>query len=394
MPNTPPPGPIVRISPNELHILDPDYYDTLYNQTNRLDKSDYFYRTLGNPYAVFNTSPASLHRIRRSALNPFFSAQVISRFRPHLQHATDRLCARMAACAAHDELDLLDREDWGRTFYAAYRSLWDLSPLIRQFPVIMTTAMAMPRWMTAVLNPKALEVMDLLAAVDEETLRLLRSDPAEVEKKPYPVVMWELAKSEVTPPEEKRFEVLTMQANGLLSAGFETTGAALAHMTYCVLANPKTQQKLVRELEEAIPDLANVPSWQVLEKLPYLSSVVKEGLRLTIGAVSRLPRVNRTDYMRYKDWQIPPNTAVGMAALYVVKNPDVFHDPEAFIPERKGTRSCIGINLAYVELYSVMATMFRRFPNLELFETTHEDTEGIHDYFAPMVRSGDKELKR
>ncbi|EON70037.1 hypothetical protein W97_09305 [Coniosporium apollinis CBS 100218] len=427
-------GPIIRINPNELHIRDPDYYDTLYNQTNRLDKSDYFYRMLGNPYALFNTSPASLHRIRRSALNPFFSAQVISRFRPHLQHATDRLCERMAACAEHDEviplfyayrcltvdiisefvfgsqLGLLDREDWGRAFYAAYRSLWDLSPLIRQFPIIMTAAMAMPRWMTAVLNPKALEVVDMFAAVDEETLKLLRSDPAEVEKKPYPVVMWELAKSEVTPPEEKRFEVLTLQANGLLSAGFETTGAALAHMTYCVLANPKTQLKLVRELEEAIPDPGNVPSWQVLEKLPYLSSVVKEGLRLTIGAVSRLPRINRTDYMRYKEWQIPPNTAVGMAALYVVKNPDVFHDPEAFIPERwlepdakelerhlvvfsKGTRSCIGINLAYAELYSVMATMFRRFPNLELFETTDEDMEGVHDYFAPMVRSGDKGLK-
>lgn len=237
--NTPPLGPIIRINPNELHIRDPDYYDTLYNQTNRLDKSDYFYRMLGNPYALFNTSPASLHRIRRAALNPFFSAQVISRFRPHLQHATDRLCERMAACAEHGEvvplfyayrcltvdiisefvfgsqLGLLDREDWGRAFYAAYRSLWDLSPLIRQFPIIMTAAMAMPRWMTAVLNPRALEVVDMFAAVDEETLKLLRSDPAEVEKKPYPVVMWELAKSEATPPEEKRFEVLTLQANGL-----------------------------------------------------------------------------------------------------------------------------------------------------------------------------------
>ena len=56
----------------------------------------------------------------------------------------------------------------------------------------------------------------------------------------------------------------------------------------------------------------------------------------------------------------------------------MFSDPDAFIPDRwlgedaktneaslsafsKGPRSCIGINLAYCELYLVIAGVFRRF---------------------------------
>lgn len=94
-----------------------------------------------------------------------------------------------------------------------------------------------------------------------------------------------------------------------------------------------------------------------------------------------------------------------MSALFITKNPAIFHDPEDFIPERwmdssaksehleryilafgKGTRSCVGINLAYAELYIILATIFRRFPALKLYNTTERDVEHVHDYFAGMTR--------
>lgn len=94
-----------------------------------------------------------------------------------------------------------------------------------------------------------------------------------------------------------------------------------------------------------------------------------------------------------------------MSALFIEKSPILFPDPEAFIPERwidgavgenrldqyiltfgKGTRSCVGINLAYAELYTILATLFRRFPDIRLHETSFKDVEHVHDYFAGMTR--------
>ena len=49
-------------------------------------------------------------------------------------------------------------------------------------------------------------------------------------------------------------------------------------MTYLVLSHPQVHQKLLEELEEAIPDPSKIPGALVLEKLPYLFAVVKESL--------------------------------------------------------------------------------------------------------------------
>jgi cytochrome P450 len=93
-----------------------------------------------------------------------------------------------------------------------------------------------------------------------------------------------------------------------------------------------------------------------------------------------------------------------MSALYVNMDPDIFPEPHSFSPERwlqpgarerlepyvatfgKGTRACVGINLAYAELYTVIATLLRRLPSLRLYETTAEDIEPVADYFAGMWR--------
>ncbi|KAF2842833.1 putative cytochrome P450 [Patellaria atrata CBS 101060] len=421
-------GPIVRIGPNELHILDHEYYDRLYNQTNRLDKYDYFYSMLGNPTALFGTIRADVHRLRKASLSPFFSPQNIARFHSEHQAIVDRLTTRMEACATKNEpvplffayrcmsvdiitefifgegLNLLEREDWGRNFYTAWRSLWDLSPLIRQFPPLLTISMAMPRWFTALTNPLALNVVDMFKYIDDQTEKALRSSPEKIKQKGRPVAVYDVAQSDNLPSQEKTFERLAVEANGLVAAGFETTAATLSTATYFVLANPQVHAKLVEELQERIPDLNEIPLYSTLEKFPYLWAVVKESLRISIGAISRLPRVNPKEPMRYKDWIIPPNTAVGMSALFIEMDPIIFPSPDRFIPERwlepgakarlepwlltfgKGTRSCIGTNLAYAEMYTTIATVFRRFPSMQLFDTTWEDMEPAHDYFAGMVR--------
>lgn len=84
-------GPIIRINPFELHVKDPDWYDELYTSNRRRDKSAWFVgRSGGN--SIFGTIPHDHHRLRRSALNPFFSKRSIVAIEPLIQDKVNKLC--------------------------------------------------------------------------------------------------------------------------------------------------------------------------------------------------------------------------------------------------------------------------------------------------------------
>lgn len=91
-------------------------------------------------------------------------------------------------------------------------------------------------------------------------------------------------------------------------------------------------------------------------------------------------------------------------------NSDIYKDPKAFNPERwldpsarrkldkyfvpfsKGSRSCVGMNLAMAELYITVGNIFRRF-DLKLYHTTVEDVSMAHDFFAPFGPTDSKGLR-
>jgi cytochrome P450 len=275
----------------------------LYNQKNKLDKDEYYYGMLDNRLSAFSTFKHDLHRVRRSALNPFFSPAAVNRFHFKVQEVVDRLTRQMAKAIAKGEpipvffayrcvsvdiiseylfgkdMHLVEREDWGRSFYGAWRVMWEMMALIRQIPFLLTIMRATPRWIIAATSPKTLEVLDMEKSVDDMVEAVLKFDPEEMKQRDQKTVMWELANSDSLPPSEKTVKRLSLEGNTILGAGFETTGNTLSHVTYGVLINPDIHRKLLKELEDAIPDPDNMPSHQVLEKLPYLHAVVKEGLR-------------------------------------------------------------------------------------------------------------------
>ena len=85
----------MRIVPDELHIQDSEFYDTLYTKAGRADKYDWMAGRFGCDTSVFTTGDDNLHRIRRGALNPFFSRQRILDLQDVIHEKLDILVDRV-----------------------------------------------------------------------------------------------------------------------------------------------------------------------------------------------------------------------------------------------------------------------------------------------------------
>lgn len=237
----------------------------------------------------------------------------------------------------------------------------------------------------------------------------------------HPTIFDELLNGEL-PPEERSVERLTDEAVTIVVAGSETVAWALTVGTYHILANVSILRKLKTELATAIPELSKSTPQVTLENLPYLSAVIKESLRLSYGAASRLQRLAHEPLVfssGTKEWTIPPFTPVSMTSVLIHHDESVFPSSHEFRPERwlenprldkylvsfsKGSRQCLGMNLAYAEMYLWLANVFRRFGSkevrfdddegvIELFETTKEDVEIWADRFNPVVRPGSQAVR-
>lgn len=196
----------------------------------------------------------------------------------------------------------------------------------------------------------------------------------------------------------------------ILGAASDTTGNAMAIAMYGVLSNSTIYTRLTAELNLAFPDPSKSLDFITLEKLPYLTAVIKEGLRLSYGVIGRLPRVVNEPGVSFHGFDTPPGTIVGMSAYMMHRNPEYFPNPDTFDPERwtdpvaarrldkylvpfsKGQRQCIGMPLAYCEIYVTLGTLFRRHQNLEAMPLSEEDLV-LEDYFAPHPPVGAKKFR-
>ena len=144
------------------------------------------------------------------------------------------------------------------------------------------------------------------------------------------------------------------------------------------MANTNVHTKLLDELKTVMPHPRDQAKLQTLQDLPYLTAIILEGLRLSHPITHRLARSFPNKPLRYGDKTIPPGTTVYMTSLLMHENEDIFPDPRVFWPERwlgsdqqrlqryltpftRGSRACLGINLAWAEMYLILASVFRRF---------------------------------
>jgi cytochrome P450 family 110 len=204
--------------------------------------------------------------------------------------------------------------------------------------------------------------------VDELIFALIRERRAELNQNRQDILSLMLAAryedgSQLS-EEELRDELMT-----LLIAGHETTASALTWAFYWLDRSPEVREKLFKELASVEGELS------AIAKLPYLTAVCSETLRIYPIAISAFIRTVRSP-LEITGYKLPVG-AVVIPSIYLAHHrEEVYPEAKQFKPERflerqyspyeylpfgGGNRRCIGMAFAQYEMKLVLATILSRF---------------------------------
>ncbi|KAF9699924.1 hypothetical protein EKO04_002335 [Ascochyta lentis] len=431
-------GPIVRINPHEVHCNDISFADEIYAVGGRKrDKPVHQINGSALGQAGFGTADHDLHRLRRIPVAKFFSRGMIARLEPEIQMLAQKLCDKLLrqsgekkafditmaySCFTSDAISgysfgesfgFLDQPGWYPNFREPLASILRPVFIFRFFPWTKASA-SLGKYLVDYMPPSSALMVRTLQIDLPEKMRKAKADIDAGIKYDRPTVFGTILESDLVSL-EKEPQRLADEAAAVVGAGTETTSWAMSVITYHLLTKPELLNKLRHELQTVVKDPKQLPAWTELENLPYLGAVIQEGLRLSYGVSARTARVPTEENLVFRgEWNkrpveyiIPQGYAIGMSAAITHHDEKAFPESYAFIPERwldennqrrkdversmlafsKGSRSCLGMNLALCELnLSLTALALRVLPHMHLSDTTAEDLAYDHDMFIPMTK--------
>jgi len=177
-------GPIIRITPTELHIDDPEYHEQLYSRAGRRDKYSYFSGRFGYASDTFSAVNHDLHRLRRKALSPMFSVKKIEDFQPIIREKVEKLCRKIAQYQDGQVLplsravmalttdiiteysfaksyDQLDSPGFQDTLHEALIAIYVTGHFALHFPIVFPILDVMPEWLVRKMQPEVLPVVGM-----------------------------------------------------------------------------------------------------------------------------------------------------------------------------------------------------------------------------------------
>jgi cytochrome P450 len=176
---------------------------------------------------------------------------------------------------------------------------------------------------------------------------------------------------------EVRDQVMT-----LLFAGHDTSTSTIAFLLYELARHPSALAKLLEEQDRVLGGEPPTAEQLVGGGLPQLEMVLDETLRLYPPAWIG-PRKSVASFA-FGDREVPADAYVYYCSWASHRLPDVWPEPEAFVPERfapeakaalpkgayvpfgGGSRTCIGMRFGQLEIKAVVTLLLQRF-RLELF---------------------------
>ncbi|XP_015684036.2 cytochrome P450 2J5-like [Protobothrops mucrosquamatus] len=160
-------------------------------------------------------------------------------------------------------------------------------------------------------------------------------------------------------------------------AGTETIFSTLMWALLLLTNYPDIQEKVQKEIEDTFSSSASI-SYQDRKKLPYTNAVIHEMQRFKSVLIIVAPRQSTKD-VKINNYHVPKGTMIVPDLRSVLLNPEQWETPEEFNPnhfldkdgkftEREafllfgiGKRSCVGEQLARIQIFIFLTNLLRAF---------------------------------
>lgn len=212
--------------------------------------------------------------------------------------------------------------------------------MFRHFPIVQYIVMNLPDKFMAWLVPELSSGVFLLRKVLSDQVDQFLQDPEGMaDGVEHEIIYHRLLgvgkfagktqNGELIPTPKISKLSLNQEAQSLMFGGTDTVGDTMSIGMYYILSTPGVVEKMMEELrsvwpgnpwvgmpgveEEYIDGSGRLPAsvgWEVLEKLPYLTAVIKESLRLAFGTVSPLARLAPPQGITVDGWTFPGGVSI------------------------------------------------------------------------------------
>lgn len=163
----------------------------------------------------------------------------------------------------------------------------------------------------------------------------------------------------------------------LFAVGTETSSTTIMWGILYMIHYPDIQKKIQKEINSVI-GMERAPKLSDKINLPYTVATLQEIERLASVVPKALPRSNERS-MQFKGYTFPAGTFININIHAVHRDPKLWNDPDAFMPERfidsngkvhrppyllaygSGKRSCAGEALARMEVFLYFVKLLQKF---------------------------------
>ncbi|ESQ32049.1 hypothetical protein EUTSA_v10004071mg [Eutrema salsugineum] len=164
----------------------------------------------------------------------------------------------------------------------------------------------------------------------------------------------------------------------ILAAGIDTSAQTVTWVMTHLIANPRVMKKAQAEVRQVIKNKDDITE-EDIERLEYLKMVIKESFRMNPIVPLLIPREASKD-VKIAGYDIPKKTWIHVNIWAVHRNPNVWKDPETFIPERfmdgeidykglnfellpfgSGRRMCPGLGMGMALVHLTLINLLYRF---------------------------------